>query len=257
MSEYVILSLALNSVPDSLSTVFTVQKLPISPQSPANKLFKAGIQLAVNLLQSPEAGLGLRVSISRMEDTLPWDLANFLRSPIPGTMEGNLIMDHIIPTISRMCHLFPISMASMFSPLTFSEQQVAQEFDCTDIASSNRFFDSVIFNLNPLILLHQLGYELLAPMSSFFPRPYSPPLSDSQDYLESPEDDGEDEHLTVQQKDVEKEKIVIHTTYDQLLSQNKQFRAEHNCQANNVWMECEREHVEKGNRINDVDDLQS
>ncbi|EGN98094.1 hypothetical protein SERLA73DRAFT_153278 [Serpula lacrymans var. lacrymans S7.3] len=228
MSEYVILSLALNSVPDSLSTVFTVQKLPISPQSPANKLFKAGIQLAVNLLQSPEAGLGLRVSISRMEDTLPWDLANFLRSPIPGTMEGNLIMDHIIPTISRMCHLFPISMASMFSPLTFSEQQVAQEFDCTDIASSNRFFDSVIF------------------------KPYSPPLSDSQDYLESPEDDGEDEHLTVQQKDVEKEKIVIHTTYDQLLSQNKQFRAEHNCQANNVWMECEREHVEKGNRINDL-----
>ncbi|EGO02635.1 hypothetical protein SERLA73DRAFT_70130 [Serpula lacrymans var. lacrymans S7.3] len=261
MSEYTTLSLALNSVPDSLSTVFTIQKSPISPQSPANKLFKTGIQLAVNLLQLPEAGLGLRISISGMEGTLPWDLANLLQSPIPGTVEGDLIINHIIPTISRMHHLFPISMASMFSPSMVSEHQVAREFDCTDIASSDRFIDSVIFNnftlhnqnaqhwvscydtivdtsLNPPIPLHQLGYELLAPMTFFLPRPYSPPLSDSQDYLESSEDDGEDGHPTVQQKGAEKEKI-------------------HDHQANNIWMECEQERAEKGNRVNDIHDLQS
>ncbi|EGO02698.1 hypothetical protein SERLA73DRAFT_150340 [Serpula lacrymans var. lacrymans S7.3] len=76
------------------------------------------------------------------------------------------------------------------------------------------------------------------PSTISHPRPYSPPLSDSQDYLESSEDDGEDGHPTVQQKGAEKEKI-------------------HDHQANNIWMECEQERAEKGNRVNDVHDLQS
>ncbi|EGO30816.1 hypothetical protein SERLADRAFT_404822 [Serpula lacrymans var. lacrymans S7.9] len=154
MSEYAILSLALNSIPDSLSTVSTMQKSPISQQSPANKLFKTGIQLA-------------------------------------------------------------------------NAQHWVSFYDTTVNAS-----------LNPHILLHQLGYELLAPMAFFLPRPYSPPLSDSQDYLEPSERDSEDEHLTVQQKSAKKEKI-------------------HDCQANNVWTECEQECAEKGNRVNDIDNLQS
>ncbi|EGN92243.1 hypothetical protein SERLA73DRAFT_157132 [Serpula lacrymans var. lacrymans S7.3] len=110
------------------------------------------------------------------------------------------------------------------------------------------------------IPLHQLGYKLLAPMKIFLPRPYSPPQSDSQDYLESSEHDGEDEwvsHLIVQQKGAEKEKIVILTVYGKLLPQIKHFRAEHDHQANNIWTECEQERAEKGNRGNDVDDLQS
>ncbi|EGO28237.1 hypothetical protein SERLADRAFT_405864 [Serpula lacrymans var. lacrymans S7.9] len=97
-------------------------------------------------------------------------------------------------------------------------------------------------------------------MKIFLPRPYSPPQSDSQDYLESSEHDGEDEwvsHLIVQQKGAEKEKIVILTVYGKLLPQIKHFRAEHDHQANNIWTECEQERAEKGNRGNDVDDLQS
>ncbi|EGN91723.1 hypothetical protein SERLA73DRAFT_80184 [Serpula lacrymans var. lacrymans S7.3] len=67
MSEYATLSLALNSVPNSLSTVSTMQKLHMSPAQQTNFSW-----LAFNW----------QVSISRMEGTLLWDLANLLQSPI-------------------------------------------------------------------------------------------------------------------------------------------------------------------------------
>ncbi|EGO28246.1 hypothetical protein SERLADRAFT_434123 [Serpula lacrymans var. lacrymans S7.9] len=92
------------------------------------------------------ASLGLRVSVAAMEGISPWDLENLLRMPKKGTVKGNLIINHIIPTISRMHFSLPISMASMFSPAILAEHQLANEFDRTNISSSDHFFDSVIFN---------------------------------------------------------------------------------------------------------------
>ncbi|EGN97242.1 hypothetical protein SERLA73DRAFT_74955 [Serpula lacrymans var. lacrymans S7.3] len=221
------------------------------------------------------ASLGLHVSVAAMEGTSPWDLANLLRMPKKETVKGNLIIDHIIPTISRMRLSLLISMASMFSPAILAEHQLANEFDCTNISSSDHFFDSVIFNNfvllkrdcvawqscytfticagNPAIPLHQLGYNMLAPLEhSFLSRPYSPPLTDINEEEDCPLPNSYPSRFLS-----EENTTTIPTSYNHSLAANKVFQAEHDHNANVLWTEKERERAVRGHVATDTNDLRT
>ncbi|EGO02487.1 hypothetical protein SERLA73DRAFT_69992 [Serpula lacrymans var. lacrymans S7.3] len=173
----------------------------------------------------------------------------------------------------------------MSSPAILAEDQLANEFDCTNISSSDHFFKfcylqdilandnipsnfvllerdcvawqscytSTIYAGNPAIPLHQLGYNMLAPLEhSFLSRPYSLPLTDINE-----EEDYPLPNTYLSCFLSEKNTTTIPTLYNYSLAANKVFQAEHDYNVNILWTEKGREQAVKGHVATDTNDLQT
>ncbi|KIJ12217.1 hypothetical protein PAXINDRAFT_14988 [Paxillus involutus ATCC 200175] len=202
------------------------------------------------------------------------DLGNMLRNPPEGD-ERSLIADHIVPTIARLQAECPLSMATMFSKEVLDMYSLPTEFLCSDLAASDRFFQSIIFNtfaMNerenllwapchkhssnlPPVALHQITFmELQTPMDFEVSREYIPPLSDVED-----DNEGDDYDSNGNQPEcgMPTPCHTILTNYNRTHRLNRQRSVPKDHYAKLAWTEKERTLAEAGIVITSIDDLKS
>ncbi|KAF8419826.1 hypothetical protein L210DRAFT_3765778 [Boletus edulis BED1] len=97
------------------------------------------------------AGIGLRTSIGKLSSHVLWQLANALRSPVQAGHRRS-VEKSILPTITRMKTILPISMDTLFAALLPGEYQLPGSVDCHNLSQSDGFSDAMVansFNLLP------------------------------------------------------------------------------------------------------------
>ncbi|KAF8952215.1 hypothetical protein BDZ97DRAFT_1931131 [Flammula alnicola] len=73
-------------------------------------------------------------------------LATLIRCPTQDTPAGRLIVSDIIPAIAKLQSLFDINFTTMFSYDMLKEYRQPMTVQSADLASSDRFFDSIAFD---------------------------------------------------------------------------------------------------------------
>ncbi|KAG2740020.1 hypothetical protein P692DRAFT_20658287, partial [Suillus brevipes Sb2] len=176
------------------------------------------------------AGLGLRTSLASMPGDLACHLGNALRHPDPDTMIGRTIIDKIIPVIHMLRGMFPITIDPLFPSAILTSHNLPSLIDCADIATSDLFFDSFIFNTFRLV-----------------ERSNSP--WDQQQFISS--------DVPQQDSSVRISTEVINTSYDGSQLENRKIPMPQESAADTVWTERERELVANAEEVNNVDSLRS